>query len=324
MKSGKVLKLLLLPLIIGGTFPSCKKGELPVTPPTKGDVTTASVEMSSNYKYQIYFDLSSNSNKGMNVKTDWDLGISCSSENPAIILNTSKVMFAAPITALSFDEISDTTGFSTLKQVDASNGRIEETALFGHTTFIVEKGMNELGQHLGFFKLEIIENTDVQFKGRFANLDGSSEETVTLQKDSDFNFIFVNWSNGVETKAIEPPKTEWDLIFTQYTFIFHEPEYYPYLVTGCLTNHTNTWCYEESNKSFDAIDLAYAESLVLSSDRDIIGYDWKVFDGNTYTIDSERTFIIRDQDGYYYKLRFIDFYNDQGEKGSPRFEYQRL
>lgn len=321
---GNFYILIVSAFMASGMLQSCKKKELPVTPPDKGDVETASVEMSANYKYQVYFDLSSNSMKGMHLKTEWDLGIACSPSDKSIILNTSKVMFAAPMDGLTFEDITDTTGFNTLKRTDASNGRTEELASFGHQLFIVEKGMNELGQQLGFFKFEVLENTDAYFKGRFANLDGSNEETVTLEKNADYNFIFINWSNGVDVKSIEPPKSEWDLVFTQYTFIFHEPEYYPYLVTGCLINHHETRCYEEATRSFDEIDLAYAESIMTSEDRDIIGYDWKTFNGTTYTIDSERTFIILDQDGYFYKLRFIDFYNDLGEKGSPKFEFQRL
>lgn len=323
MRSGNFNNLLLLLLTSGSVLLSCKKGELPVIPPDKGDITTASVEMSPSYKYQIYFDLSSNTNKGMNLKTDWDLAISCLDDN-AVFLNTSKVMFVAPVTDKTFEEITDTVGFYSLRRTDASNGRIEESAFFGHSLYIVDRGMNEMGLSMGFFKVEVLENSTLQFKARFANLDGSNDEIVTLQKDDQYNYLFLNWSNGIESKTIEPPKSEWDLVFTQYTFVFYNPEYYPYLVTGCLTNRHQTLCYEETQLSFEDIDLAYAESVVTSSDRDIIGYDWKEFDGTTYAIDSERTFIIRDQDGFYYKLRFIDFYNDLGEKGSPKFEYQRL
>jgi len=35
-------------------------------------------------------------------------------------------------------------------------------------------------------------------------------------------------------------------------------------------------------------------------------------------------YVIRDRDGFFYKLRFIDFSNDMGEKGYPKFEFVRL
>ena len=35
-------------------------------------------------------------------------------------------------------------------------------------------------------------------------------------------------------------------------------------------------------------------------------------------------FVIRDFEGKYYKMRFIDFYNSQGLKGYPKFELEEL
>jgi hypothetical protein len=35
-------------------------------------------------------------------------------------------------------------------------------------------------------------------------------------------------------------------------------------------------------------------------------------------------YVVLDREGYFYKLRFISFYNNSGEKGYPTFEFQRL
>lgn len=313
--------LLSISLVI---FSACSKDELPVSQPDKGDIVTSSVSMSSNYKYQIYFDLSSSSNKGQHPKTDWDIGISTVFGSNDIILNTSKMMFVAPITNQTFDQIQDTTGFGQLKKTDEPRGLPSDLACFGHDLFIVDKGMNELGTHLGFFKLEILSTTDNSITIKCANLDGTSEETKTISKNSDYNYAFINWENGINEVVIEPVKTEWDLIFTQYTHLFHEPEYTPYLVTGCLLNSNNTFALQVENKSFEEIDLDYAEMQFYECKRDVIGYDWKEFNGTIYSVNSDKVYVIKDQDGFYYKLRFIDFYDENGTKGSPQFEHQRL
>ena len=67
-------------------------------------------------------------------------------------------------------------------------------------------------------------------------------------------------------------------------------------------------------------------SLEFTTRSDVIGYDWKYynFDDAVYTIVPEMNYVIRDRDGFYYKLRFVDFYNDQGVKGYPKFEFARL
>lgn len=314
----------ILTLIVFLVLSACRKDELPVNPPDKGSVITSSVSMSSNYKYQIYFDLSSHSNKGQHPKTDWDLGISTASGSNDIILNTSKMMFVAPISGLTFDQIQDTLGFASIKKTDEPRGLSTDLACFGHQLFIVDKGMNEIGQHLGFFKLEILAQTQSTVTLKCANLNGTSEETKTISKNSNYNYVFINWENSINEVMIEPAKNEWDLIFTQYTHLFHEPEFTPYLVTGCLLNSTATFAIEVSNKSFESIDLSYAESQFYDYKRDAIGYDWKEFNGTVYTVNSEKVFIIKDQEGFYYKLRFIDYYDELGIKGAPQFEHQRL
>lgn len=51
---------------------------------------------------------------------------------------------------------------------------------------------------------------------------------------------------------------------------------------------------------------------------DEIGYDWKYYDlsgSGKYIIYQKKVFVIRDQQGYLYKLRFIDFYDNNGQKG---------
>lgn len=305
-------------------FSACRKNELPVSQPDKGAVITSSVSMSSNYKYQIYFDLSSNSNKGQHPKTDWDLGISTVSGSNDIILNTSKMMFVAPITTQSFDQIQDTLGFASIKKTDDSKGLSSDLACFGNQLFIVDKGMNELGLHLGFYKLEVLEQTPSSVTIKCANLNGTSEETKIISKNPDYNYVFINWENGINEVMIEPAKSEWDLIFTQYTHLFYEPEFTPYLVTGCLLNSNSTFAIEVENKSFDEIDLNYAETQFYSYKRDAIGYDWKEFNGTVYTVNSDKIYIVKDQEGFYYKLRFIDFYDELGTKGAPQFEHQRL
>ena len=67
-----------------------------------------------------------------------------------------------------------------------------------------------------------------------------------------------------------------------------------------------TWSHAHANASFTYSDI------------NVIGYDWKIYDFDTgfYTIDPSATYILSDTEGYFYKLRFIDFYNENGEKGS--------
>lgn len=307
---------------------ACRKDELPVPTPDLGGLTSASVELSPNYENQIYFDLSSNSNKGLNSKTDWDLRFSCDPLSSYILLNTSKVMLASQVISGTFEDIVNTSGFNNNVRAEHPSGRLDSIAIRSGNLFILDRGYDANGAHLGHFKMEILEHNNTHFKGRFANINGSNEQTITLSKDNTYNFVYMKWnpSSTITTPTIEPAKEEWDLFFTQYTEIFYEPEFMPYSVVGCLTNTYNTLACRVTNKTFEEINLEYAESLVLSNDRDVIGYNWKTFlyEQNIYAIHSEKVYVIKDNEGFFYKLRFIDFYNHIGEKGTPTFEYQRL
>ena len=116
------------------------------------------------------------------------------------------------------------------------------------------------------------------------------------------------------------------MIFSRYTHIFFEENNLFYLVTGTLSNINGVMVAIDSSKAFSDITMSDVQSLSFSNHIDAIGYNWKSFDlDNTkYEVLPNRNYIIKDVEGNFYKLRFIDFFNEQGERGYPKFEYQLL
>ena len=84
--------------------------------------------------------------------------------------------------------------------------------------------------------------------------------------------------------------------------------------------------HQTEDFTFVEIDKSIAEGLTYSSYADVIGYDWNFFDFGTssFIINSDLIYVIKNQNGYYFKLHFVDFYNDSGLKGYPKFEFQQL
>lgn len=146
---------------------------------------------------------------------------------------------------------------------------------------------------------------------------------ITVPKDSLYNFSFLSLSGAGAVISVEPPKHDWDLVFSQYTYIFHDP-FQPYLVTGCLLNRYQTTAARDTLSTFSDITFQSLGTFNLVNSIDIIGYDWKAFDGVSYITDPMINYIILDQHGYYYKLHFLDFYDAGGVKGNPKWEFQRL
>jgi hypothetical protein len=308
-------------------FSSCEKEELPVSAHDAGTTLTATVNMNADYRYQIYFDLETNTVVGQVPKTSWDLGFETRANGNKVIVNSAKAMYAFNTGDTSFVSLTDTSGFAAGKMWDAVSGNLDSTAIGNwtttHNTFILDRGYSETGQHQGFRKVRFENVNASEYTVRFANMNGSSEVLITVPKDSAYNFTFLSFSNGGQIVTVEPPKRDWDLVFTQYIHVFYNPTE-PYLVTGCLLNRFNTEAILDSTVNYADIDFTSASSYALSPLINVIGYDWKAWNGTAYITFPEMNYVILDQHGYYYKLHFIDFYNQSGIKGNPKWEFQRL
>lgn len=322
------MKRLMSILFTATLLSSCLKEELPIQKPQPGDVETAQVSMSADYTYQVFFDLNSGEEVSKNFKTDWDLGFECSDNGSHIILNSSKLMFAAD-TKDSDPTLSDTSGNYSWKS-DVASGNLDSSALINWQSgnlFIINRGYNSKGKHQGFYKLIVHSFDNESFEISFAELSEDKLQSVTINKNNALNFVQFSFEDGGKLVPIEPDKSTWDLCFTQYTESLFDGELYiPYLVTGVITNRNQTLCAFIDNLPFDQINYEKALELDLSDKINVIGYGWKEydFDLGLYAIDSDKVYIVRNRSGIYYKLRFIDFYDNSGERGSPLFEYQRL
>lgn len=302
---------------------SCIKEEIPVAAHVAGDVTVNEIDLEPDYRYQAYYDFGTNSLVFQHLKTEWDLGFETGVSGARVVLNTSRAMGAAHISGVDFNSITDTAGVQW--RYDATSGNLDSTAIGNWQTlggvFLINRGYSYDGTHLGFRKLEIASVNGAEYEIHYANLDGSNEQTKVVVKEEAFNFTF--WSFETDaTASIQPKKENWDLVFGQYAHLF-EPDF-PYLVTGILSNRNGVEVAEVFNKPFADIEYADVANYSFSSDINVIGYDWKTFGGGSFTVHLDKNYIVKSTEGVYYKMHFIDFYNAQGEKGTPKFEIAAL
>lgn len=323
---------------------SCFKEDERIVPHDPGDVTTDTVVMTNNYKYQVYYDLGTASAVATNQKKDWDLGFECSADGWHIILNTSNFMLAAKSGISDFSIPIDTVGMKF--KYDESTGNPDSTAIgrwlhflppdstksYTHEVYVINRGYDEAGNLRGLKKIVFESLDDYQYTIRYANLDGSDEHTYSVTKDPAVNYICFSFDNGGQQLDLEPPAFDWDLLFTQYTTLLYTDagDPYPYLVTGVLANQKTIAVHQDTTLDFQALDLLTAQGLDYSTVQDEIGYDWKDVQGDlgsgnvNYVIVPKLVYVIRDWQGFYYKFRFIGFYSNTGEKGFPSFELQKL
>ena len=318
------MKNSVLVLILGGILAACHKEEIAIQPHDSGDALEAQIEMGEDYRYQLFYDLASNEVVRSNDKVDWDLAFESSSGGWHIVLNSSRGM-AVHRGSGAFGDLTSETGL--IWDWDTPDGNLDSTAIGNWQTdnglYVLDMGYDHTGTHLGYMKLMVADVTATEYTIEYGSLSDLTGQTTTVSKNT--GSIMTYFKFGTGEVSIAPPKEDWDLLFTQYTHLFYAP-FDAYLVTGVLLNRFNTSASHISDKPFsevtydDAIALSYSDSL------DYIGYDWKLYDyaNQVYVVDPSITYLVQTSEGFYYKLHFVDFYNNLGEKGCPKLEVQQL
>mgnify|MGYP006139307281 FL=1 len=98
------------------------------------------------------------------------------------------------------------------------------------------------------------------------------------------------------------------------------------MVNGVLLNTESTFAVLEDLKEFDQINHKDLPNYSLSNQYDVIGYDWKEYNFQTqsYEILDDNTYLIKTQEGNFFKLRFTSFLNNTGERGFPTFNFSKF
>lgn len=341
-----MLKNTTIILLLSISLQSCFKKEEPIVLKA-GTSTISSCFLGANYEKQIYFDLSSNTFQEQQLE-NWDI---CFDANPSaygVYRNSGYGIIVRKLDIYNLDEPNANNENYILQQKvvsDDPNGKAE-TSAFGdwrnyfikdQSTGVIKNGIYviELNYLTGidrFRRLQIINFNDSTYAIRITKLNQNTAPITEIKKNHNQNFTYYSFkNNGVIIDNAEPNKNSWDIQFTQYAYTFFKntPAEIPnYPVRGVLNNPNKIQVYKDSAVTeFDKIDGTYIKNLQFSSNRDAIGFDWKDFDRNgtsTYFVNTKITYIIKDTDGYYYKLRFIDYYNQLKERGYPKFEYIRI
>ena len=314
----------------------CEKEDSPITLPDAGPVSTAVANMGLNYDNQVYYDFGTGKQVVKPYRM-YDLAFEALPAGFRVYLNTAKLMFVCHTGATDFTG-ADTTGKSW--KTDSNNLDDDSTAIgsWGNTNEIVviDRGRTEYFGAARWRKFQLISVNNDEYRFRFAAYSNATPVEFTLQKDPAYSLVYFSFDNNGEAVNVAPPKSEWDVVFTKFTHTYHdEPPDSPYryyLVTGALLNRwkdaENAIVKKDSTsgyKPFEDITHLDMNAYSFSNEAAVIGFDWKYFDFNLgYVIYPNQFYLLRDEDGYYYKIRFIDFYDSLGNKGAATFEYQRL
>ncbi len=325
----KILAILLLATVLH----SCFKEDEPVTA-HKGE---SIVMDQSLYTYQSFFDLETRQVVAFNAVDAWDLGFESSDTGWHIIINSGKYLGIYNTGMTDFDGITSVPSSSVWK-FDKSDGNPDSTAigewLSPRTGLSYNKvyvtGVYDGVKYLPLKKIVFTSLSRGVYSFRYSNLDGTDPATFAITRDPSANFSYFSFANGGRQVLIEPEKSSWDLEFTQYMTTLYTDQGVPtpYFVRGVLINRNGVEVALDSLAGYSNITFADIPKQQFSRNSDAIGYDWKSVSitgtSADYDIRQNYTYIIRNNKGSYYKIRFTGYYNDFGSPGYPRFEMRAL
>ncbi|MBW7867965.1 MAG: HmuY family protein [Brumimicrobium sp.] len=313
---------------------SCLKKEFPIPKKEHNTGNEVAITLGNNYKKQVFFNLVENKIIASNNKEIWDIGFETGNTGWHVISNVAKNMFVYYTDKTNLSDLTSKYGYTSNPQYDKPSGDMDSTGIGDWTdgfVRLIDMGYTAEGQALGWYKLKIISVTPTAYYFEYAKLQETNVTQDSILKDDAYNFMFYSMIDKGKVD-VEPKKATWDLVFTQYIQHLTEPAIMDYLLTGCLLNRYQTKAILVTNIKYEDIDLMYAQTLSLANDMNAIGYDWKdvgltqVMEGGTanYTVFPNKAYVIQDQHGNYFKLKFLDFYSKTGEKGTPTFTFEEL
>ena len=292
------------------------------------------------YDYQVYFDLSSRNEILTQPNSVWTLGFNTAPDGWQIKVNTSDFWSICRTGNQNYSELQEP-GQDLDWYSDASSGNPDSTAvgiwfdvvdddtLYSNEVFILGKYDGITYHPVYKFVLTCISSDHYEFK--YGLLSDRNGKDIQITKDTNYNYVYFSMEFGKEVLA-EPGKKDWDLVFNQYYTTLYTDEGLPtpYYVRGVFINPSGITVATDTLNQYLSIGLPDTTRYLFSNNQDIIGYEWKNVEideqsnSAIYKADPTRTYIIRDSELNYYKLRFIGYYNEEGLKGFPTFEYRKL
>jgi len=293
-------------------------------------VITDTVSVGAGYANQNYYQLSSG-NEHTAPKNEWDIAFQTSgSMGYAISINSysGAALYSYPhasASATNWAVTFDTAGLSTWPKMynsentwswgafnqgaDVSNQFDLGWGVYDMTThFVTGDSMFVVKLTNGNFKKLWVKNlANGVYNFVYANLDGTSEQTVALNKSTyaTKNFGYYSLVNNAPVDHEPVANTAWDLVFTQYTGDLGGG--YMSTATGILAN--NGVLTAKVEQVADVENFDDYESQTYSPDINVIGWNWKTYDmgAGVYTVNDSTVFFVQAKDSAIWKVVMTGF-----------------
>ena len=293
--------------------------------------TTVDTSMGAGYTNQVYYKLSTETETSF-VANIWDIAfLRVSTYEMGIRVNAQLGIEVYEVSNTPSDwadiDVNDEASWSILYNDNTAwdNGAfMQGSATYGFGEY------NPATHHVSgtiIFILKYADGTYVKFINedfyggytfKYATWNGSSwstDTTYTLSNTTnpDNRYNYYSIQNNTEVIA-EPAQTDWDFMFTKY---YKDLGSMFYSMTGVL--HSNlVQVAENTEADVDPIptNLSYSEEI------NSIGDDWKTFEDGGYTVDSNKRYYVKYEDGSIYRMYFTTF--EGSSTGNSTFKFREV
>lgn len=343
-------------VVLTSLFAACSKDSNPVivVPPSDGNTLTlnglTASEAGAAAGNSVFVDFSKDKQTAV-ARNSWDLGFHSGSDFK-VVLNymTGGSVLKLAKTDLNSVSASDFNAEALL--IGGANGTFDlyddptkenilvTTAIATvsseaseNPVYILNRTANTVSAAADMYKIRILRDGN-NYTLQYAKVSETSFKTLTITKDSKFNFQFVSLVNNKLT-VVEPEKTEWDLNWgfgIYYTSFGASNVPYTFSDLVFINNLSGVTAAEmiftgtnaNTNVNYAAFTEANLSGVTFSKNRDVIGSKWRATTG-TVGVKTDRFYLIKDAAGNVYKLKFVSFIsNDGGERGKPVMEYKLI
>ncbi|MFM7015544.1 MAG: HmuY family protein [Bacteroidota bacterium] len=328
-------------------FSSCMKEDNAITLPAPGPVKQGTANMGVNYDNQVYYNLETGATIVRPYKA-YDLAFEASKTGFHIYLNSAKFMFACNTQSYNMAN-ADTVGHAwaldceQLLDDTLALTKYWQDANFssqGSKVFAIDRGKLEHTGAARWRKLKVLSVDSLKYTICFSNYDNSGMDTVEVVKDENYSLMYFSFDTPNQLIQQAPPKDQWDFVFTKYTHVFFEYDvtspFRYYFVSGVIQNSWNNTEVMRFQKDSMPTNVSYlpieqfnysqVQNYTFSNNANTIGYNWKYYNFSDahYHIYPDLYFVVKANNGFYYTVKMVDFYDTSGNKGFVTFQTQRI
>lgn len=329
-----------LALLLAFILISCSEDNKgPINPgqlPINGTIKLEGGEGGVMAQNSVYFDFSTGEQTVIE-RSSWHLGFHCGDQFGVILNNTlgsraieakNNVTVSTVLDSVSCraykNDLSLGMGSGSFNIVDTIGYDLSKTVIKENKTYIYDAG----DAMLELYKVQVVKKDDNTYTLSYALWNSSDVKTINITKKPDYRFIGVSLVNHTVLN-MQPKKSQWDIVWGRNTYISEIKLGVPFVISDVIFSNQDVQVAEvstetKSYKDFAVIDLA---TVKYSDDIGTIGTEWRSTSGHgsTASVKDDRFYILKDNEGNVYKIRFISMSEqDGGKRGYPEFEYELL